>query len=849
MKMSNIKNNLLIILVLLCINLNLQAEMTAKDKVFFKKFTQKKRNINSIKLKYLKRFFRVIDIHEKKAVDVYDQKKKGDITNDADLKKAGLNKKEIKKLKKYFVLKKRKPKKKKVKKEEETEVSVSDIAEEQEIEEDEAIEALQKYLENPMNINKASRAELLELPELSSVIVTKIISYRQKQGGFKTLSELRNIKEIDDEVYRKIKPFITTGIEVKEIESADGKGVTTLKKSKTRNFKGSFIIRVDNETAVDDRYQSRNTNYFFKEDSGYKFLYNRLYLEFFNHLNVELVGERDFGEAGVEPGKSLGVDKLEIYDMTTWNVYLDNVGPIKRLLIGDYRMEIAQGLLFEQSVKLVILKAGIYKAPVKKKDRGIKPHHSPNQSRTLYGVAGQIELGPVMILPFYSQKRFNSQMKNRDSDDNDNDGIDNDADLDKDGDGIIDTVDDNVEYSVATSIDDIVQYTDGDYHRTGQQIRNKENFTEDLIGSRIKLKLFNERVNIGGTYYQAEYSHLVDPDFSGRDKYHEFRGRGINVGSLDYDLYYKNFNFYGELARSCYTVETWQTNRSDPDFAEKAILTNRNGKEETGYGKVIGLISDFKIFKLSTLYFDLDPDYYSPHANVFNENDRNIQGFFQGFYGKCSRDLKIWGYGQVHRKKWRSYDMGTLTYKQEYKGGFINRVTRFITFEWQGTYQYGTDQYDPDERTRLVLRYQLEWKPVKVIQVRFRYENTKVRFPMRNEEADADSGNKEYEYGDVGYAQIKTKLTKRLTVYNRLMYFQTTGSEAKVYVYENELLYWTRPVRSFSGQGYRYFIFISNKLTDDFTFQTKYSVTHEYYNQNSYSWPKHKFQVQCIYKW
>ncbi|MBU1078841.1 MAG: helix-hairpin-helix domain-containing protein [Spirochaetes bacterium] len=859
------KRIILILIVLFFCTGMAGAEIPAKDRKFFTQFIEKKRDINKIKLKYLKRLFPLIGLSEKEAETVYEQKEKESVEDYSDLKDLGFSDKKIEILAKYFTIKpaeakkeekpvkeekpgkEKPPEKVSVSEKSEGDTSVDDLSEvmdEQEVEEEEEIESLQKYLDKPLDLNKALRAELMELPEVSPLISVRIIKYRQDNNGFKSVADLKNVEGIDEDIFNKLKNYVTVGFKDVIVTVPSGEKVIKREKLKDKDFSGRMILRMYTRRPMDDAYSRRDIGDYSDRDLSYKFLYNRFDLNFFKFLHMEFMGERDYGEQGLKPGNSLEIDELKIYDMVMWNVYIDKVGPIERLLVGDYKMEIAQGLLFEESSKLAILQNSIYKSPVKKKDRGIKPHHSAFMSRALYGAAAQFHAGPVMILPFISQKKWDSQLKDRDDDDNDNDGIDNVDDPDKDGDGILDTNDPDIEYSGSSSIDDIIQYSGGDNHRTDREIGNRENFTEDLYGGRVKLKFNNERFSIGGTYYQAEYNHLVDPEFSERDKYYEFRGRGLNGGSVDFDLYIRNFDLYGEVARSWYTIETWQTNKAHPDFSIRAELTNLNGTEDVGYGKVFGLISDFKVFRLSSFYFDLDPNFYSPHANVFNENDRNIQGVLQGIYGKLSPDLKVWGYAEFYKKKWRSWDQGNIPYKQEYKGGFENRITRRVSFYWQGTYQFGTDQYDPDERRRLVMRYQLDWTPVKIVQFRMRYENTTVRYPYRNEPSQS-----EFAYGDVGYTHVKIKPTSRLTLYSRLMYFYTTDFDAAVYVYENELSLWPVPVRSFSGKGYRFFIYMSNRMTKEFSFEAKYSVTHDYSLERTIDSSDHDYRFQVIYKW
>ena len=59
-----------------------------------------------------------------------------------------------------------------------------------------------------VNINTASKQELMTLPGIGEVIAERIIIYRQKTK-FKSIEDIKNVSGIGDTVYEKIKDFIT----------------------------------------------------------------------------------------------------------------------------------------------------------------------------------------------------------------------------------------------------------------------------------------------------------------------------------------------------------------------------------------------------------------------------------------------------------------------------------------------------------------------------------------------------------------------------------------------------------------------------------------------------------------
>ena len=65
----------------------------------------------------------------------------------------------------------------------------------------------------PVNINTASVAQLEALPGIGARTAQLIIEHRQKNGGFKKIEELMNIKGIGEKSFLKLKPMITAGPE------------------------------------------------------------------------------------------------------------------------------------------------------------------------------------------------------------------------------------------------------------------------------------------------------------------------------------------------------------------------------------------------------------------------------------------------------------------------------------------------------------------------------------------------------------------------------------------------------------------------------------------------------------
>jgi len=66
-------------------------------------------------------------------------------------------------------------------------------------------------LAGPVNLNTASVTQLDALPGVGKSTAQRIVEYRQKNGGFKKIEELMNVKGVGEKSFLKLKPLITVG--------------------------------------------------------------------------------------------------------------------------------------------------------------------------------------------------------------------------------------------------------------------------------------------------------------------------------------------------------------------------------------------------------------------------------------------------------------------------------------------------------------------------------------------------------------------------------------------------------------------------------------------------------------
>ncbi|HSF99577.1 MAG TPA: helix-hairpin-helix domain-containing protein [Vicinamibacterales bacterium] len=60
-----------------------------------------------------------------------------------------------------------------------------------------------------VNINTATAEQLTTLPGVGPATAARIIEYREKNGGFKKIEDLMNVRGIGEKTFLRLKPLVT----------------------------------------------------------------------------------------------------------------------------------------------------------------------------------------------------------------------------------------------------------------------------------------------------------------------------------------------------------------------------------------------------------------------------------------------------------------------------------------------------------------------------------------------------------------------------------------------------------------------------------------------------------------
>jgi competence protein ComEA len=75
----------------------------------------------------------------------------------------------------------------------------------------------------PVNLNTATASDLQSLPGVGAATARLIIEHREKNGGFKKVEELMNIKGIGEKSFLKLKPMVTVAPQKAERQDDTGR--------------------------------------------------------------------------------------------------------------------------------------------------------------------------------------------------------------------------------------------------------------------------------------------------------------------------------------------------------------------------------------------------------------------------------------------------------------------------------------------------------------------------------------------------------------------------------------------------------------------------------------------------
>lgn len=603
----------------------------------------------------------------------------------------------------------------------------------------------QLYL-NPIDINKADTELLQGSYLLNEDQINSLIAYRNLFGELISLYELQAVPGFDVQTIDRIIPFIT-------LEDRQGRSQ-------------KFFIRLQNEEQAYFLFRHRRTwetrQGFTPQDTTASGRIGSRYLGDPNELYVRfrIQHARDFSigfTLDKDPGEQFKWDIKSArygFNFTSFHLTRYNIGNWKVISIGDFQASFGQGLVFGAGYSFG---KGAETVPtIRRSSRGIIPYTAAMEFGFFRGVAATYQLKKIQVslLSSFSHK-----------------------------DGQIQTAID----SIGEPQNFISSFNQSGLHRTTSEVSGKNKFREISVGGNVQYAHSSGKFQTGTNFLLTRFDQPWIRDARIYNKF-EFSGRQNSVGSIFFNYNWKNFNLFGESARS----------------------------QSTGKGTVLGLVSSLsRQVDFSLLWRKYDRNFHSFFANSLSESTRptNETGIYLGIEIRPNTRWKINAYYDYFKFPWLKFRIYAPSNGSEWLGKISFRpsktLTAFVQIRSEIKDRNSTNSSEPKLifQVKPISKYSglisLEYQVTKSLFLRSRILMSYVDF-----EAKKSKGFMILQ--DFKYGRQRWRITSRIAL------FDTENYESRLYAFENNVL-WTFSIPALSGQGMRYYLVgqytISPKLT------------------------------------
>lgn len=377
-----------------------------------------------------------------------------------------------------------------------TEQQIENITEvnESETEDDSYLQSLRHYQRNKLNLNNASEPELKEFTFLSPLQIANFLSYRKLFGKFISIYELQAIPTWDNDLIQKMLPFVTVGPVISVREDVGRRlrdGEHTILARITYVLEESEGFKRKRDTAATSFYPGSRERFLLR----YEYVYRNL-------LQYGITAEKDPGEQWFKGAQRNG------FDYYSAHLFVRNVGIIKNLAIGDYAVNMGQGLIQWQSLAF---KKSVDVVNTKRQASILRPFNSTNEYFFNRGAGVTLEKNRFQITGFASFRKVSGNL-------------------------VTDTLNAE-EYFSSLSTSGL--------HRTPNEQADKNAVQMNSFGGNVSYNDGNLHVGINGVHFQ--FDKPLQKDDQPYNNF-AFSGKQLTNLSVDWSYTWRNMHWFAELA-------------------------------------------------------------------------------------------------------------------------------------------------------------------------------------------------------------------------------------------------------------------------------------------------------------
>lgn len=360
---------------------------------------------------------------------------------------------------------------------------------------DALVQQMQHFLKSPLNLNTADAEALKELQLLSPLQIQHFIAYRQLLGPLMDIYELQAVPSWTLAVIQQLRPFIFVRREAPFLPSIQ---------QRLKDGDHSLLLRMAQILEPSKGFQSTAA----QANNGYlgspqKLLFRYSY-QFKKLLQYGLLAEKDAGEQLFKGNEKKG------FDFYSAHFFLRHIGVIQALALGDFVVNLGQGLTQWQSLAF---KKGAEVINIKRQLPVLRPYHSAGEINFHRGAGITLAKGAWAATAFVSFKKIDAN-----------------------------AVNDSLKKLQWVS----ALQTSG-LHRTNSEMADKSIQQQLALGGNIAYQ--KNAFHLGLNAVQYQFSLPIKKSAEPYNRY-AFSGNRLGNYSVDYSYTFKNFHFFGEAALS-----------------------------------------------------------------------------------------------------------------------------------------------------------------------------------------------------------------------------------------------------------------------------------------------------------
>ncbi|MBC8155609.1 MAG: helix-hairpin-helix domain-containing protein [Bacteroidetes bacterium] len=455
-------------------------------------------------------------------------------------------------------------------------------------------DALAQLYANPLDLNTATRDELAATYLLDERQLASLLAYRAENGSFLSIYELQAVPGLSLPLIRRLLPFVTVTGNASlfgALPTPTDNYLIVRYEQVLETQRGFVPAEPDKKGNVAQRYLGNSGQYY----ARYRYSRPRAF-------SFGFTLEKDPGEsiAWNPSGRQYGADYI------SFHAQLQNRGRWRNVVLGDYQVQIGQGLVL--SAGFVLGKSAETVQTVRRPTLGARPYSSLTEYGYLRGATATYAITPNLDLTLLAARN------RRDANVTPGSNIEN--------------PDDDVVTSLQTS----------GLHRTRSELADRGSLLETNMGAHL---LYHDSrpeqrsgLQLGLTILKTNFGTGILKRNQTYNRY-EFVGKQNMVVGVHGGYVWRNVNFFGEAAHS-----------------------SGSSVHSGGIGAVGGALASLtRRLDMAIVARHYDRNFHSFYANAFSESTRSINetGVYIGLKYTIYRKLTVGGFVDKFTFPWWKY--------------------------------------------------------------------------------------------------------------------------------------------------------------------------------------------------